>query len=468
MHSRHSHRRPRALSLLPVCIIFVVPILLTLMFVPHTASADTYHVDVMVLNSDIGPASLRYLKNSVAAAEQDRAQALVIEIDTPGGDLESMKSMTQAELSSTVPIISYVSPVGGRAASAGAFVALAAHIAAMAPTTRIGASSPVTGTGADIDKTLLSKIENDLVASITGIQNHYHRNVPLAAAMVTKAASYDDQVAVTNHIVDYQASDLATLLKEVDSSATGKAITLESGNAVRLHTAEANVVTLQPSLFDQTYNLLLDPNVIFLLFIVAVIGIYLEISHPGVILPGVVGSIALLLFLFGVGSLSPNWAGLALMILAFVLLVLDVKLPTHGVLTVGAVISLVFGAFIFFNSGGPYNGPQVNPLVVYSMAGLIGLIGLTLVTFIVRAQRQRVNTGVEGMIGAVATALTPLLPQGRVRYQGEDWAAVVEAPTTSVDAGSEVQIVAVEGLRLHVRPIVYTLSNHSSEYIQGT
>jgi membrane-bound serine protease (ClpP class) len=181
----------------------------------------------------------------------------------------------------------------------------------------------------------------------------------------------------------------------------------------------------------------------------------------------VLGSIALLLFLFAVGSLSPNWAGLALMLLSFVLLVLDVKLPTHGVLTVGAVVSLIFGTFLFFNSGGPYNGPQVNPLVVYSMAGLIGLIGLTLVTIVVRTRLQRVNTGVEGMIGATATALTPLLPEGRVRYQGEDWAAIVEAPTTSVDAGSEVQIVAVEGLRLHVRPIVYTLSNHSSEYIQG-
>src|SRR6266567_4283067 len=468
MNSRHSHRRSHVLSLLPVCLILIVPILLTLIVVPRTASADARHVDVMVLNSDIGPASLRYLQRSVAAAEQDGAQALVIEIDTPGGDLDSMKSMTQAELSSSIPIISYVSPVGGRAASAGAFVALAAHIAAMAPTTRIGASSPVTSTGADIDKTLLSKIENDLVASITGIQNHYHRNAQLAATMVTKAASYDDQVAVNNHIVDFGASDLATLLKKVDSSATGKAITLESGKAVLLHTAEANVVTLQPSLFDQVYNLLLDPNVIFLLFIVAVIGIYLEISHPGVILPGVLGSIALLLFLFGVGSLSPNWAGLALMILAFVLLVLDVKLPTHGVLTVGAVISLVFGAFIFFNSGGPYNGPQVNPLIVYSMAGLIGLIGLTLVTIVVRAQRRGMKSGVEGMIGAKAIALTPLLPEGRVRYEGEDWAAVLEPPATSVDAGSEVQIVAVVGLRLHVQPATYRLPDHSIDYIQGS
>jgi len=235
-----------------------------------------------------------------------------------------------------------------------------------------------------------------------------------------------------------------------------------------LQTAGANVNTIQPSLLDTAYSLLLDPNVIFLLFVVAIIGIYLEISHPGVILPGVAGSIALLLFLFAVGSISPNWAGLALMGLAFVLLVLDVKLPTHGVLTVGAMLSLIFGAFLFFNSGGPYSGPQVNPLVVYTMAGLIGLIGFTLVTIIVRVQRRRVTTGVESMIGARAITITPLLPEGRVRYGGEDWAAVLEGPAPSADAGSEVQIVAVEGLRLHVQLIADRFSNYSPEYIQGT
>lgn len=206
------------------------------------------------------------------------------------------------------------------------------------------------------------------------------------------------------------------------------------------------------------YPLLLDPNVVFLLFIVAILGIYLEISHPGVILPGVVGGIALLLFLFAVGSLSLNWAGLALMVLAFVLLVLDVKLPAHGVLTVGAMLSLIFGAFIFFNSGSPYNGPQVNPLVVYTMAGLIGLIGFALVSITVRIQRQRVTTGPEAMIGAKAITLTPLLPEGRVNYGGEDWAAVLDPPATAVDVGAEVQIVTVEGLRLHVQPHrLYTL-----------
>ncbi len=464
MDSRHAHHRSYRLSLLPVCIIFVVPILLSLIFTSQTALAAAPHVDVMVINSDIGPASLKFLQRAITTAGQDGAQALVIEIDTPGGDLNSLKSMTQAELSSTVPIISYVSPTGGRAASAGAFVALAADIAVMAPTTRIGASSPVTSTGADLDKTLMSKIENDLVSAISGIQKRYHRNVPLATKMVTNAASYDDQTAESQHIVDYGAINLGALLNEVN----GRSVTLQSGRVVTLQTAGANVNTIQPSLLDTAYSLLLDPNVIFLLFVVAIIGIYLEISHPGVILPGVAGSIALLLFLFAVGSISPNWAGLALMGLAFVLLVLDVKLPTHGVLTVGAMLSLIFGAFLFFNSGGPYSGPQVDPLVVYTMAGLIGLIGFTLVTIIVRVQRRRVTTGVESMIGARAITITPLLPEGRVRYGGEDWAAVLEGPAPSADAGSEVQIVAVEGLRLHVQLIADRFSNYSPEYIQGT
>ncbi len=461
MDSRHARRR--AFALLPVSLIFVVPLLLTLVFTTHAALADGPHVDVMVLNSDISPASLHFLQRAITTAEQDGAQALVVEIDTPGGDLDSMKAMTQAELSSTVPIISYVSPTGGRAASAGAFVTLAADIAVMAPTTRIGASSPVTSTGADIGNTLKSKIENDLVAAISGFQERFHRNVSLATKMVTDAASYDDQTAESQHIVDYGAVNLSALLNEVN----GQSVTLQSGHVVTLQTSGAEVTTIDPSLLDTAYSLLLDPNVIFLLFVVAVIGIYVEISHPGVILPGVAGSIALLLFLFAVGSISPNWAGLALMALAFVLLVLDVKLPTHGVLTIGAMLSLIFGAFIFFNSGGPYSGPQVNPLVVYTMAGLIGLIGFTLVTVIVRVRRRPVTNGVEGMIGAKAITITPLLPEGRVRFEGEDWAAILDGPAPAADAGSEVQIVAVEGLRLHVQLVADRFSNYSPEYIQG-
>ncbi len=449
MDSRQPYRKPSWLSLLFPCAIVFVAVLLSLSLSTRSAEAASPHVDVMVLNSEISPASLRFLTRAIETAEHDGAQALVIEIDTPGGAIDSMKAMTQAELASSVPIIAYVSPAGGRAASAGAFVTLAAHIAAMSPTTRIGASSPVTSTGGDIDSTLKSKIENDLIAAITGIQQRYGRDVPSAVAMVTNATSYDDTTAVQKHLVDLRATNLNDLLNKVQ----GRTVTLNSGRSVTLQTATVSVQMINASAIDTLYGFLIDPNVVFLLFIVAMIGIYLEISHPGVILPGVTGAIALLLFLFAVGSLSPNWAGLGLMVLAFVFLILDVQLPTHGALTIGAVISLIVGALLFFNSGGPYDGPQVNPLVVYTMSGVIGLIGLTLVTFIVRARRKATPSGVATMIGAKAIALTALLPEGRVNYAGENWAAILVPPTPSLDAGSEVQIVAVEGLRLFVQPI---------------
>jgi membrane-bound serine protease (ClpP class) len=189
-----------------------------------------------------------------------------------------------------------------------------------------------------------------------------------------------------------------------------------------------------------------------MLFLIAMVGIYVEISHPGLILPGVAGSLALLLFLFGAGSLAPNWAGLALMGLALVLLILDVRLPTHGVLTIGAVISLITGALLFFNSnsGGPYQQPGVNPWIVVIMSMLLGCLGFYVVFMVVRTRRARVTTGAEGMIGETVTSLTALMPEGRVSYSGEDWAAVLEGSATGVDEGSELRIVSVDGLTLHV------------------
>ena len=456
MFSRHTGRKPASFSLLLPGVIAAIIVLIAFTVTARSATAATTttttpaatsHVDVMVLNTEINPASLRYLTDSIATAESDGSQALVIEIDTPGGDLDSMKAMTQAELSSTVPIISYVSPAGGRAASAGAFVTLAAPIAAMAPTTRIGASSPIDSTGADIGSTLKLKIENDLVQSLKGIQGRYHRDFNDAQLMVTQAKSYDDATAINDGIVDLGAANLNNLLNQVN----GRTVALES-KSVTLQTAGVSTQMLNPSIVDTLYGWIIDPNIVFLLFIVAMIGIYLEISHPGAILPGTAGGIALLLFLLGAGSLSPNWAGLGLMVLAFVLLVLDLRVPTHGILTIGAVFSLVFGALLFFNSGGPYNGPQVNPYVVYTMAGVIALISFALITVIMRVQRQPITTGVEGMIGAKATAMTPLIPEGRVNYGGEDWAAVLEG-ASSIDAGVQVQVVGVDGLRLHVRPV---------------
>lgn len=480
MQSRHAHGTLRKLSHLPMFVAIAAFVLLSLAFTAHPAVAASSHVDVMVLNGDINPASQQFLTNTLHTAENDGAQALVIEIDTPGGDIDSMKAMTQAELSSTIPVIAYVSPSGGRAASAGAFVTLAAQVAVMAQTTRIGASSPISSTGSNLDSTLESKIEQDLLSGLRGIQQRYGRAYDPAALMVTQAKSYDDVEARSQYIVDcadrysdtvaqnlHLSCDTAASLSALLNQVNGRQVTLNSGRTVTLNTAGIAVQTISASPYVAIYDFLIDPNVVFLLFIVAMIGIYLEISHPGAIVPGVTGSIALLLFLLAVGSLSPNWVGLGLMALAFVMLVLDVRVTTHGVLTLGAVVSLIIGALIFFNSGGPYSGPQVNPLVVYAMAGLLGILGLMLVTFIVRTRKRPVNTGIEGMIGATATTLTPLLPEGRVSFGGEDWAAVLDPPTTTLDPGSQVRIVGVEGLRLHVRPIVDTLSTSSPKYTRG-
>lgn len=456
MYSRRARRKPVALLLLPTLLSAVVLVVLSLAFSSSArAAASGGHVDVATLNSDISPASLHYLTSAISTAESDGASALVVEINTPGGDLDSMESMKVAELNSTVPVISYVSPTGGWAASAGSFVTLAAQIAVMAPGTTIGASSPVTSTGGDIGSTEKAKIESVLESDMTSIQTRYNRDVPLALKMITDATSYTDQQALDNHIIDLRAASLSSLLSQVD----GRSVTLNSG-PVTLHTSGDSVQMIGASTFDTLYSLLLDPNVIFLLFIVAVVGLFVEISHPGMILPGVVGGIALILFLFGAGSISPNWAGLALMGLAFVLLVLDIKLTTHGVLTLGAIAALIFGALLFFNSGGPYSGSQVNTALVIGMAGVVGLLGFYVVTIVVRIRRQRVTTGTEGMIGALAVATTPLMPEGRVDYEGENWSAVLDNPDMSLDPGSEVRIVSVEGLRLHVAP-VFDRSIHS-------
>lgn len=462
-----SARMPCLSRLLPIVLIGLVLALFSLAGTGHTASAATTvsssTVDVTTLNSEINAASQRFITGAINTAEHDGSQALVIEINTPGGAIDAMQAIMTAELNSTVAIITYVSPTGAYAASAGAFVTLAAPIAAMAPSTTIGASSPVDSNGGNLGSTMQAKVESVLVTDMTNIQQRYGRNVNLAVQMVRSAASYGDQQAKEQGIIDIQASSLNDLLNQVN----GRTVTLANGQSVTLQTAGSGLRQINPSLVDSFYTLLVDPNVLFLLFIVAMIGIYVEVSHPGMILPGVLGSISLLLFLFGVGTLSPNWAGLALMALAFVLLVMDVRLPTHGVLTVGAVISLVVGALLFFNSGGPYQGTQVNPLVVYIMGVLIGALGFYVVTMVVRTRRARVTTGTEGMIGEKVTALTPLLPEGRVSYGGENWAAVLDPPTMTVDAGSELRIIAVEGLRLHVQLATNTLPPVDRRYIEG-
>ena len=428
----HSLRHTRLRERVPALGILIVmaAALLALAALPgaHTARAeplDSGHLDTLSFTSDVSPSSAHFLDGAITTAEHDGAALLLVTIDTPGGDITSMEDIVQHELASTVPIVTYVAPQGGHAGSAGTFIALAAPVVAMAPDTRIGAASPVDSSGADIGATLDRKIKNDLETLIRGIQTTYHRNADLAVATVETAAAYDDQQAISQHLVNLGATSQSNLLSQID----GLTVTLAHGSTtVTLHTAGLAVTTLQPSLADNLESWFLDPNVLFILFIVAAICIYLELAHPGAIVPGTIGAIALVIFLFGAGSIDPNWTGLVLMLLAVVLLAIDVRVPTHGVLTIGALISLVVGSLIFFNANVSQGAPGLSPVVIVGTAIGVGLISLVVISYAVRSQRWKVTTGGEGLLGQTATVIEPLAPAGRVRVLGEDWAARLGEP----------------------------------------
>ncbi len=419
---------------------------------PSTARAGGPHVDAVTFDTEVGPGSAAFLTNAITTAEGDGATVLLINLDTPGGDLDSMKAIVQAELASTVPIVVYVSPQGGRAASAGTFIALAAPMVAMAPNTRIGAASPVDSSGNDLPATEDRKIKNDLEAQISGLQATFGRNVPLALQTVENAASYDDQDAVAQRLVNRSDESQTELLSALD----GTSVTLANHTTVTLRTAGLPVDNLQETLGDQVKTILFDPNVLFILFVVALICIYLELSHPGAIVPGTVGAIALVVFLFGAGALNPNWSGLVLMLLAIVLLAVDVRVPTHGVLTVGALVCLVVGSLIFFNSGVDRGAPTVNPILVGAFAVAVGLVSATLIQYVVRISRRRVATGASALIGENAVVIATLAPRGRVKVLGEDWAARLPERAVAVglrvEAQTPVRVVGLDGLTLIVEP----------------
>jgi membrane-bound serine protease (ClpP class) len=445
--SRPPRRQPSRLR--GILVLAVAAFLAFGMFVaPSAARADGSHVDLAHFTSDVNPAASEYIQGAVDRAQSDGATTLVIELDTFGGDLSSMETIVEKELRSTLPIVVYVGPSGAHADSAGAYVALAAPLVAMSPVTRIGSASPVDVTGQDLPPTEKAKTTNALVALIRREQQTFGRNADLAEQMVTQATAFNEQDAVADNIVNLTATSLTDLLQQID----GRAVTLANGTNVTLATAGLPVQTLDPTARDQLLGVLLDPNLLFLLFIVAAVCIYIELSHPGAIVPGTVGAIALLLFLFGAGSLSPNWTGLALMLLAIVLLAIDVRVPTHGVLTAGALISLVVGSLIFFNSG-PAD-LAINPFLVIGVAAAVGVIAAIVIRFAIVSQRAKVDTGREGLIGQVAVATETLAPEGRVRVRGELWSASLEDPAAGpVPAGGEVRVVAVHGLRLIVRPV---------------
>lgn len=451
VQARDSRQRPRqrlALVALVAAFVTLLASMLTLTCAPH-AQAAAAHVDIVAFDRAVDPAGARFLTDAIQTAESDGSAALVVTIDTPGGDIDSMEAIIRAELAATVPVIAYVSPAGAQAASAGSLIALAAPVVAMAPDTVIGAASPVDVNGGDLGSTLKAKIEQDLEARVRSIQLAYHRNVTAAQAMIASAAAYSDTEALNDGIITLRASTLSDLLARLDGF-TG---VYSNGQSFTLSLAGLPTQTLQPSVANGVEAFLFDPTVLFVLFVIAAICIYLELAHPGAIVPGVIGVITLAIFLIGSTGISPNWGGLALMLLAILLLAVDVRAPTHGVLSVGALISLVVGALIFFDTGPNPGAAGVNPYVLAGVTIGVALIVLIVLRAIIAANLRKVTTGTESYIGQLVTVIEPVAPTGRVSLRGEDWAAQLATPDAApLPAGAHGRVSGVRGLTLLVAP----------------
>jgi membrane-bound serine protease (ClpP class) len=405
--------------------------------------SDVPTVYRIVVDGIIGPATSRFILRAIRDAEG--GEALIIQLDTPGGLLKSTEEITRAILNAPVPVIVYIAPRGARAASAGVFITYSSHIAVMAPATHLGAATPVSvgGEGQKLDETMARKVTNDAVANLRAMARRRGRNAEWGEKAIREAVSITEEDAVRLKVVDLAADDINDLLRKVD----GRSVETGRGT-VKLRTARARIVDREMDITEGFLGLLSDPNIGFILMNVGTVGILVELYNPGAILPGVVGGIALILGLASFAILEVNAAGLLLILFAVLLFVADIKVPGHGVLTIGGVIAFVFGAILLTQRQIPVL--QISLRLILSVAAILAGFFLFAVTAGIRAQRAAPRSGREQMIGAVGVARSRLDPDGQVHVQGELWTAVsVGGP---VEVGQPVRIIALDGLRVRVKP----------------
>jgi membrane-bound serine protease (ClpP class) len=413
--------------------------------VPALALAAPSKPRVLVIHFglEVNPVTSSYVDHQLDKAEDGNYSAAVIVLDTPGGLSESMRKIVKTEVALRIPVIVYVSPQGSRAASAGVWITEAADIAAMAPQTNIGSSTPIDSSGQNISSDLRRKVINDAVASLQSLMRYHHRNASWAALAVRKASNLPDYEAKRINVVDVLAPTLPALLNKIDGRKT-------IGKNLTLHTAGAQLVEVHPGFFTRLLNALIDPNLIPLLFLAGLAGIGFEIFHPGVVLPGALGAVSLLLALFGFAVLPISWAGLALILLGAALLVIDAHVTTHGALTVSGLISLVVGSLLLFhNAPAPY---EVNTPLVITFAAVLGSFWAFAITKAVQVRRRPVTVGPHTMVGEVGEAKQdnlvfvhgelwrarpadgqPLRPGQRVKVSGVDPELVLEVEHVRAD-----------------------------------
>jgi membrane-bound serine protease (ClpP class) len=413
------------------------------------AHAQTNAPQIVVLTADgpITPAMSQYLSRGIKIAERQGAIALIFQLNTPGGSIDTMTEMEQTILASTIPVIVYISPSGAMAASAGTIITLSGHVSAMAPNTTIGAASPVGSQGENLATTEELKVKNALAATARSLtQRRGPTAESLAEDTIMNAVAVSSSEAMQAGLIDFISTDLNNLRSQLD----GFKVTV-AGQPVTLRTANATFEPINISLIEQTLLIVTDPNIVFLLITIGVQAIIIEISSPGGWAAGFIGVVCLALATYGLGILPVNWFGLLFIATAFVLFILDIKAPTHGALTAAGIGSLIVGALVLFNTPVTPSFQHVSVPLVISVSLVSGGIFFVIMIIAVRAQRLPIRTGEESMSGRIGIARTNLAPKGSVQVGGELWSAELEEEGTKLPAGTRVEVVRVDGLHLIVR-----------------
>lgn len=404
----------------------------------HAASADVLKV---VVDGTINPISAEHVERSIQQAERIHADALLLELNTPGGIMGSMEQIIQKVLASPMPVIIYVTPAGSDAGSAGFFILEAADIAAMAPGTHAGAAHPVRGDGVAMDPVMKEKAENYAASLLRSYARKRGRNIEVAETAIRQSKAFTADEALEKNLIDYIAKNETDLFAQLE----GKTITRFDGSRTVLHLVGKPIQVYEMTLRQHILGFLMDPNVLFLLFTVALLSIYFEFNHPGAVVPGVIGFIALLLFFYALNLLPFRSIALVLILLGFAFFVLEAKYQTHGALGLGGVVMLVLGALLLVD--GPIPEMRVHLLTALAVSLPLGLITVFLMSIALKARRRKVVTGEQGMIGEIGVVTAPLTPAGKVFVQGEIWDAVAPSP---VEIGQRIIVRRVQNLVLEV------------------
>jgi membrane-bound serine protease (ClpP class) len=405
-----------------------------------TAAAAPHAVYLVKLSAPIGPGTADFVTSGIAQAEKADAACVVIQLDTPGGLAESMRTIVMAILGARVPVVVYVAPAGARAASAGVMITMAADIAAMAPGTNIGAAHPVGAGGGDIESTMSEKVVNDMVAQARSVAERRGRNADWVEQAIRASVSITETEALQKRVIDLVADDLDDLLRQIDGR--------EVKDKGVLKVKDAPLVVVSENLRTKVLKAIGDPNIAFILLLIGAAGLYFELAHPGAVFPGVLGGLSLILAIFAFQMLPVNYVGVLLIALAMVLFLLEIKVTSYGLLSVAGVVALFLGALMLYKGDAPE--AQLSWQVLIPSVALVSAFFAVVAALAFRAQVATARTGLEGLVGEIGVVRQALAPEGKILVHGELWRA---RASRSVDPGEKVKVVAADGLLLEVEAL---------------